>query len=115
MGMSFQAEDAAEKLRDLGILTHISSKDAYRTSRASTGAFKVGLWAVLDFQYKDAFSVLANSKHTVTSGLSEEELIKIETEAKDSSVNFLNGILVKAGIVLSIVIGELFYVYSKIA
>jgi hypothetical protein len=110
-----QAEDAAEKLRSLGILTHISSKDSYRISRAFTGALKVGLWAVLDFQYKDACGVLTKSKHIVTSGLSEENLVKMESEAREASVNFFNGILIKVGFSVAFVIGVLLYAYSKIA
>jgi hypothetical protein len=114
-GNIVQAEDAAEKLRVLGILTHISSKNSYGISRASTGAIKVGLWAVLDFQYKDACSVLTKSKHVVTSGLSEEELMKMESEAKEASVKFFNGILIKVGFSVAIVIGVLLYAYSKIS
>lgn len=107
-----QAENAAVKLRSLGILTHISAKSSYRISRTISGALRVGLWAVLDFQHEDAHAVLTKPGHMVTTALREEELIKIESQANETSVTFFNGILAKTGFIFIIFAGILLYLYS---
>ena len=108
-----QAESAANRLRNKGILTHISSKGSYSASRAMTGAFKVGLWAVLDSQYHDACALLINPKHQVTSGLSEEELTQLESQAKEQSVRVFGKLLWRIGFVLLFVIGAIIYVVGN--
>lgn len=110
-----QAESAANQLRNKGILTHISSKGSYSASRAVTGAFKVGLWAVLDSQYHDACALLTNSKHKVTSGLSEEDLKKLETQAEKQSMRVFSKLLWRIGVVLLFVTGTIIYVVGRSA
>lgn len=90
------AECAAKKLEDRGILTHVSSKQSKALSAQKTGAFHVGLWSVLEHQNYDAISFLQNSKHEITSALSKEELIQLKQQAKTSSFKTINRLLVYA-------------------
>lgn len=101
-----EAEDAALKLREHGILTHISSKNSYVMSGYVTGAFTVGLWAVLDEQFEDAKALLENPKHTVTTGKTDDEIAEIENASNQSVHQFFNGFLFY---------GALFFVLTALA
>lgn len=89
-----EAETLAEKLESKGIVTYISSKRSHELSRIRTGAFKVGLWAVLDHQFQDAMAFLSNSKHKITTGVSPEEMVQLKKQAKVSAYNSLNKFLI---------------------
>ena len=104
-----EAEDAAMRLRREGILTHISSKHSFVISGYVTGAFQVGLWAVLDSQYEDARAYLADENHEVTSGLSEEELSRLETKASQNSYTVFNRFLLVTGMLVLLVALALLY------
>lgn len=98
----YDAQDVAMELRRRGILTHISSKHSHNMSGYITGTFRVGLWAVLDSQYKDACAFVLDRNHEITTGLAEKEIQRIEAQAKQSSTRlfsrFIN--LVLAGLVI---------------
>jgi len=75
-----EAQDMAMRLREHGIVTHTSSTHSFILSGLATGAFKVGLWAVLDSQYEDACAYALDPLHEITSGLSEQEVIAWESQ-----------------------------------
>ncbi|MEZ5530134.1 MAG: hypothetical protein R3E57_09465 [Porticoccaceae bacterium] len=108
-----QAEDAALRLRQQGILTHISSKNSFVVSGYVTGAFKVGLWAVLDAQYKDACAYLADENHEVTSGLPEEELLKLESASDQHAYRVFNKFLFFTGLFFLALILTVLYITQK--
>lgn len=110
-----QAEDAAMLLRKHGILTHISSKNSFVMSGYVTGAFKVGLWAVLDSQYPDACAFLNDQGHEITTGLSEAELLRLEASGKENAFNLFNKLLCYLGLAVLSVIGVLVYFVGKSA
>lgn len=107
------AQNAAIRLRREGILTHISSLNSYVMSGLFTGAVRVGLWSVLDSQYEDACKLLANPEHIVTTGLSEDELVLIEKNAKKDSYDFFNKLLWYSGLTILGLIALLSYVAFK--
>lgn len=109
----FQAEDAAMRLRNIGILTHISSKNSFVMSGYVTGAFKVGLWAVLDAQYQDACEFLKDEHHEVTTGLPEDELIRLEGSAKKSAFHFFNQFILVSFVAVTAAISILVYFFLK--
>ncbi len=95
-----EAEHAAMRLRQRGILTHISSKHSFSTSGYITGAFEVGLWAILDSQYQDACAYLSDENHEITSGLTEEEMVQFEAKANQSSYNVFNKFIFYTGLIV---------------
>lgn len=107
------AQDAALRLRREGILTHISSLNSYVMSGLFTGAVRIGLWSVLDSQYEDACKVLTDPKHIVTTGLSEDELVLIEKNAKKDSFDFFNKLLWYSGLTVLGLIGLASYITFK--
>jgi len=70
----------AERLRARGVLTHISSIRSKRKGAFTTGAFRVGVWLVLDHQAKDAIALLSNKRHKVENPLTEEEMVELESK-----------------------------------
>lgn len=104
-----EAEAAALQLRHRGILTHISAKHSFSTSGYITGAFEVGLWAVLDSQYQDACAYLADENHEITSGLPEEELLQLEAASNQHAYTAFNKVIFFAGlIVLAFILAAVF-------
>ena len=81
------ASELAWKFREKGILTHVSSQNSHQLGSIKTGALKVGLWVVLEKQYTDAEMLHKNENHKVMYPLSEEEMLVIENEAKESFSN----------------------------
>lgn len=77
---TYDAERVALELRRKGILAQVSDKFANPHSFAS-GAFKVGLWVIVDEQFDDAFSVLNDQDYEVQNPLTEVEMIAIEQAA----------------------------------
>jgi hypothetical protein len=78
------ANDLVWSLRQQGILTYVSSTKSHQLSSIKTGAFKVGLWVVLDKQFEDAEKYTKDPNHVISLKLSEEEMINLEEEAKAS-------------------------------
>lgn len=109
----FQAEDAAMRLRNIGILTHISSINSFVMSGYVTGAFRVGLWVVLDAQHQDACAFLKNPQHEVTTGLPEDELIKLEGLARKSAFHFFNQFILVSFVAVTAAISILVYFFLK--
>ena len=108
-----QAQDAALRLRREGIPTHISSRHSHVASGVVTGALKVGLWGLLDSQYHDALAFLEDANHRVTTGLSEEELVRVESSATKTSFASFNKLLWYVGpVVLAVIVG-LVYLKEK--
>jgi len=60
----------------------------------------VGLWVVLDTQFEGACAYLSDENHEITSGLSEEELSLLETNANQSSYTVSNRFLLVSGILV---------------
>ncbi|MCW8886527.1 MAG: hypothetical protein OQK12_14965 [Motiliproteus sp.] len=83
------AEEASQKLRKRGVLTHITSRRSYRLSRRFTGAVKVGLWAVLDNQFEDACKILTNKQCKVRHPLTEEQMKEMEAASKDQTPSII--------------------------
>lgn len=89
------AEAAGQRLRTRGILTHVSSTNSHRLSRRFTGAFKVGLWVVVDNQYQDACRILSGQQCKVRDPLDEEQMMALESFARQQSPTLiLKGLLV---------------------
>ena len=84
------AERLAEKLENKGIVTHVSSKRSHSLSRHRTGSINVGVWAVLEHQYQDAYEYLHNPKHKITTGLSSEEILNLKQQSSTVSYKSLN-------------------------
>ncbi|MFG6179322.1 putative signal transducing protein [Halomonas sp. THAF12] len=108
-----QAQDAASRLRREGIPTHISSRHSHVASGVVTGALKVGLWILLDSQYHDACAFLEDADHRVTTGLPEEELVRLESAASETSFVSFNRLLWYGGPVILAVIVGLVYLKEK--
>ncbi|EDY86119.1 hypothetical protein GP5015_2029 [gamma proteobacterium HTCC5015] len=107
-----QAEDAALRLRAVGILTHISSRHSFVLSGFVTGTYKVGLWAVLDLQHDDATAYLNDEEHLVTSGLSEEDLIALEHRLQNTSRATVQRFLWVSGLAILTILLALYWIAS---
>lgn len=77
--------DSVQFLRSRGIL--VSGTDSYanipRYSHAAK-SIKQGIWVHLNSQYSDAVLLLAKPNAEIKSGLTEEQMLAIETEAKSA-------------------------------
>jgi len=78
-----EAQSTASRLRAFGVLAFVSNEHS-RTHSFITGAFSVDLWVVLDSQYSDAMALFDNDEHIVENPISEEEILRLEAEAKTS-------------------------------
>ena len=105
-----QAEDAALRLRAVGILTHISSRHSFVLSGFVTGTYKVGLWAVLDSQYDDATQYLDNDEHHVTAGLPEEKLVALEQRMQNANSATVHWFLWVSGSVILAALLALYWI-----
>ncbi len=100
-----EAEAASEKLKKRGILTHVSSARSHRFSSIQTGAVKVGLWGVLNNQYRDACKIVARKQCKVRHPLSEEQMLGIESESKSLAPRLMISGLLKILLVLIGLVG----------
>lgn len=82
-----KAEQESFRLESVGILTFISSETAHRMGAYATGAFKVGLWAVLENQYEDAKRCLADSSYMPPSGLTASEIEELKVDGASEALN----------------------------
>ena len=106
------AEKARDKLRKRGILTYISSKGSNNLSSIYTGAFKVGLWAVLDNQYHDACKILTKKQCKVRYPLSEDQMVEIEINNKKEAPSIILRALLKFLVFVIVVVGTtIFLIY----
>ena len=111
------AEHLSERLRNRGVMTFISSRRSHNLHRYRTGAFKVGVWAVLPYQFDDAIELLKNKKHKVNNPLSLQEIIELEAEAKYSYANRFNKMavgFVTWFLILALIVLVGFVAYSMI-
>ena len=106
------AEYAALALRQEGIITHISSKHSFNMSGYVTGAFKVGLWSVLDGQHQDACDFICDNNHEVTTGISEQEMVELESSSDMKRI--VNQFLIHAIAGLAVFTATLAYVMNKV-
>ena len=91
-----EAELTSKNLENRGILTHVSSKRSHNLSRHRTGAIKVGLWSMLDYQYDDAVSFLNNKSHIITTSIPKEEIEQLKLHASTEFKKSMNKFLVYA-------------------
>jgi len=99
-----------KRLRAKGVLTQLSSKSSKQLGAIATGAVKVGVWAVLNEQVNDAVALVANNKHIVEYALTEEEMLQLESQAKESMGSSVNSFLNKFAVVfISIIIMAVAY------
>ena len=98
------AEHLSQRLRQKGVLTYISSKQSKQFGAHQTGAVKVGVWVVLTEQENDAISLLSNKKHQVEYVLSEEQMEKLELQAKDKMESATKVILNKLLVLVLVLI-----------
>lgn len=78
-----EAERLALLFRSQGIVTFMSNTQTNVTGRLASGTHSVSLWVVLQSQYDDAFALLDNENHNVTSSLSVGEMEKLERQIID--------------------------------
>lgn len=95
------ADNLAERLRRKGVLTHVSGKQSKQLGTFVTGAVKVGVWAVMDHQAKDAVGLLSNKRYQVEHPLTEDEMVKLESEMASTGGN-LSDIAIKALAVIAL-------------
>ena len=98
------AEALVERLRAEGVLTHLSSTNSKQLGAIATGAVKVGVWAVLNEQVNDAVALVANNKHVVEFALTEEEMLHLESQAKESVAGPVNSVLIKLAVAFAAII-----------
>lgn len=108
-----QAEHDAFRLEGLGILTFISSETTHRMGAYATGAFQVGLWAVLENQYDDAEKCLANPSLLPNNPLSPKELEDLKVGGADQALSTMVNASLKifAAIILVVVVAYYLYPY----
>lgn len=99
------AERLAKKLEANGILTFVSSKKSHSLSSALTGAIRVGVWVVLDSQYRDAISFLDNKNHQIQSALSPEEIKRLKEQTQESTFHSLNTFMIYASVFIVLFFG----------
>ena len=67
------AEQAADVLQSNGIPCHISGRFSRHLGGYFTGAFKVGLWVLVDEQFDEARKLLADPSYRVKNPLTKEQ------------------------------------------
>ena len=96
------AEHHAARLESKGIVTHVTAKHSQNLSRVFTGALKSGLWVLIDEQFEDAYQLLNNPKHKVTSGMDREKINEIKSSIKPLVHEQINTAIVY-GVVLAVI------------
>jgi len=108
---AFEAEEDAERLEKRGILTHVTAKYSQKLSRLYTGAFKAGLWVLLERQHYDATRFLHDPNHKITTGIGREEIEALRKKAKPLVFEALNT-AIAYGVLLAIVMLFIFLRYG---
>ena len=105
------AEALAERLRNKGILIHISSVNSHQLSHAASGAINVGVWAVANDQAEDAVALLSNNQHQVSNPVSQEDMKLLEANTKKQFSASSNAFTIKVilGITFVIALMSIFY------
>ena len=80
-----EAQADAVQLEANGIAVHVSSSDSHSLSKAQTGAYEVGVWAILEEQFEDAKALLNNPDHRVTTGLDDQAMTELKQQYEESS------------------------------
>ena len=105
------AKDARDNLRKRGVLTYISSRQSYSLSGVVTGAFKVGLWVIIDNQYQDACNILTKKSFKVRFPLTEEQMLKIEISNKNNAPKAIIRVLfLMLGVLFVVVSGAVYII-----
>ena len=84
-----QAQQESSRLEGLGMLAYVSSENSHHLGVNVTGAFNVGLWAVLENQHDDALKCLDDPLHLPSSALSPQELIAVKNQGGEQAMNKL--------------------------
>ncbi len=90
-----EAEQLSERLREAGIVTHLSGVSSHMLSASRTGTLKIGVWVVLDKQFKDAEILMDNPNHTPAFPLSVDEMKELESNTYENGINSNQKILQK--------------------
>lgn len=89
------AEQASQLLEKNGVAAFISSKRSHQIGGFFTGAFHVGLWAILDEQYQDARQLLLDPNHRVEGMLTQSEIIEIRSSVRSGDMSQLLKLLLQ--------------------
>ena len=76
-------------------MTHLSGVSSHMLSASRTGALKIGVWVVLDKQFKDAEILMDNANHTPAFPLSADEMKELESNTYENGINSNQKILEK--------------------
>jgi hypothetical protein len=98
------AETLSERLREKGILTHVSSVHSKQLGALVTGAVKVGVWVVLNEQVHDAKALLKNRHHNVANPLTEKDMEALDSKAANQISRTANTVLNKLAIAVATMI-----------
>ncbi len=102
----------AEKLKRKGIKVFVSSINSHQLSRSRTGALKVGLWVVYNFQLNDAIACLKDNKHKVVYKFPKD--IMSESSIQNSlNKSQASNMILKVGIKIIFVIGLVPFLFIK--
>lgn len=106
------AEALSLKLREKGILTHVSARYSRSLSSLYTGAVSSGVWVVLEVQYKDAVALLHSCHHKVENPLTESEMLELERVTKATSSKAMNHYtnIILAGLLLVVMLVFVLYI-----
>jgi len=107
------AEALSRRLEKKGIAIFISSRRSHNLGGLFTGAFKVGVWVILNHQYQDAIQLVANKRHEVLNPLTEDEIQHLKTDMKGKTAGALLFTLLKLIVLFVIIIGAVFYFLKK--
>ena len=104
-------DTAALRLRNQGIKAS-STNESVNFPRYSMAAknIKRGVWIHIDHQYDDALNYLRNPQYEITTGLSEEELARLEDSANIYLNKLVNYFLIGVGI---LVVAIVMFIYMQ--
>ena len=105
------AEIVVTQLRQVGILSHFSVDGSSTKGGILPDRHFISLYTVLENQHEDAVAYLTNKNHSVTTGLSKQEIENIDKSLKDGASASLNNALA-VGII--IVLGILIYILLQL-
>lgn len=107
------ADQSAMLLGTQGIVTHVSSRGTNSLGYIIPNIANAGLWAILDHQHEDAVSFLNDNDHTVTTGLSELELVEFNAVASDNIFNSLNKAILVGVALIAVMVVAVAYVGAR--
>lgn len=107
----FDASDKVSRLEGKGIAVHITGRRSSSLSKSHTGTTKVGLWVVLESQYADAEALFKNSKHKVTTGISQKQISIIKKQVNSGSLGVILKNMIFMMLLLMGAIGSYIYFF----